>query len=104
MKELKQAAIFTALACASQLSLAYTECPPALVNRVWVDNGGSAEVGLNSGVVVLVYAGIPGSRQLVSQATAAMLAGKYVIIRFNADGVSCTGGNRDDWWGMHTLG
>jgi hypothetical protein len=103
MFKLKQQLVLLALSFSALPVLAYTECPPAQVVRVWVDVTGNAEVGFSSGMVLITNVAQTGTKNLIAVATAAMLSGKNVIFRIQADGVSCGGGNRSDWWGIHMV-
>ncbi|WP_153067472.1 hypothetical protein [Steroidobacter cummioxidans] len=97
------AAVF--LMAASTTTHAYTECT-GKISRVWIDD--SLWVHFDTGLVwmFLPDPAIPTKaerlKKLTAAATAALMAEKSVTVRFEADGVACTGNQTAQLvWGLY---
>jgi hypothetical protein len=103
------ASIFTVLtlgmACSN--TFAYSECTSKIA-KIWNGDDGNNWLFFENGLNAMLIASDADTKGITTAATAALLAGKSVTIRFGADGVPCnTSGNfygangaRGDVWGL----
>ncbi len=93
-------AAFTLLALAfPQTSFASTECSGTLSN-IYAGDNGRIYLFMSGGPNGYFENGNPNAKNALSLATAAMLAGKRVRLRFTASGVACVWQGRSDLEGI----
>jgi hypothetical protein len=88
------ASIFTVLtlgmACSN--TLAYSECS-SKITRIWNGDYGNSWLFFDNGLNAVLIASDADTKGITAAATAALLAGKSVTVRFGADGVPRVGRN-----------
>ena len=83
---------------------AVTECTGRVI-RVWTGDNGSMWVIMDTSVAWYLYAADPNFKNILANATTALVAGLPISVRFQADGVTCSGGGaRGDVAGMWLIG
>lgn len=68
---------------------AYTQCSTR-VHHIWVGDEGYVWIHLESGGAAVIGPADPDREATLSVATTALVAGRQVVVRYAADGVSCT--------------
>lgn len=83
----------------SSPALAYTQCSTK-IRRIWVGDEGHVWLHLATGGAAVIRPADPDREATLSVATTALIADRPVVIRYAADGVSCTE-VRFDFSGMY---
>lgn len=83
-------------------SFAVTECT-AKVAKIWTGDGGVVWLFFDNGVNAYTPPADPDTKNILAVATGALLAGKTLTIRFQADSLPCDGStsSRDDIVGVY---
>ncbi|MDT9000339.1 hypothetical protein RQP53_13780 [Paucibacter sp. APW11] len=93
-----------ACACALMAGMpahAYTECT-GTISAVWTGDGGGVQVVMTGGMSWNIAPNDPNLKNILAMASLAMLTGKQVVVRFQANGVSCSNQpTRSDVAGMY---
>jgi hypothetical protein len=85
----------------SMPSLAYTECT-GHVTSIYTGDGGNVWVMMDNTVPWYLYINDPNLKNILSSATTALVTGYSVVVRFQADGLTCAAGSpRGDVLGMY---
>jgi hypothetical protein len=94
--------LFGALLLFSFISICHasTECT-GKVTRIWTGDDNNNWLFLDTGVAAMIFASDADAKNILASATAALIAGKTVTIRFNADSVPCINVARNDVLGMY---
>jgi hypothetical protein len=94
-----------ALLCAAMApnpSFAVTQCT-SRVNNIWTGDNGYIWLFLENGIAAYTPATDADTKNILAVTTAALLAGKTITIRFQADNVPCnsSAGTRSDVVGVY---
>jgi len=81
---------------------AVTQCQ-AKVQKIWAGDGGYIWAHLDNGGAAIISPTDANREAVISLATTALVAGRSVIIRYQADNVDCTQVGRSDFVGMYLL-
>ncbi|BEV12111.1 hypothetical protein ATDW_26070 [Asticcacaulis sp. DW145] len=80
---------------------AVTQCETN-VTQVWAGNDGTVWVDFANGLGVPVLLNNPGREAMLSLATTALVTGRKVVVRLQADNAPCTGA-RSDLLGLYLV-
>jgi hypothetical protein len=80
---------------------AYTECR-GHITEIYTGDSGNVWVVMDNSLQWYVIPGDPNQKNILSSSTTALALGNAIIVRFQADGVTCSGGAaRTDVLGMY---
>lgn len=94
--------IFSCSVLMAYPAAAWTQCQDG-VSRVWAGDDSNIWVHLNNGGTFVVPSANPSKEAILSMAITALTASREIIIRYEADGVSCDAVGRNDVLGMYLL-
>jgi hypothetical protein len=98
-----KALIFFVFVVVSSLGQAYTECPATTIDRIHVGDAGGVYIYLTGAGSVSIPPSNLNQQNALATALSAFAMNKRIIIRYAADGVSCSANLVDDFRGMWLL-
>lgn len=81
---------------------AYTECT-VNIHRIWAGDNGYIFIIYQGGGSVMIPPAHPDQKNVLALATAAFMANRQIIVRYNADSVSCAAEGVNDLRGIYLL-
>ena len=102
MKYLLPLAAIFALLPLSESAEAYTQCQ-SNVEKIWAGDGGYIWIHLTNGGSTYLAPNDPNREAVIALSMTALTGSRQVIVRYAADGVSCTSTGRSDFLGMYLL-
>ena len=94
-----QASLISTLLAFTSPSFAVTECAQSL-GKIWAGDEGHIWLAFESGGSGYLVPSDPDLKNTLALATAALMGGKTIIVRYATDGVSCNAGARSDIVGI----